>query len=421
MSRRIVIVGGGASGTLVATHLAQQATQALDVLIVEPRPRLGEGVAYSTTDDQHLLNVPASGMSALLDDSQHFARWASVDGDAFVPRRKYADYLRQTLASSVGGNSRVALRHVQLPAQHVSVSPLVVTAGDTDLQADAIVIALGNAAPTCPDWVNRLDASRVVRDPWQLGALDQIADGARVLCIGTGLTFVDVAVTLAGRGCRVTATSRHRLLPTVHAPASAANSNADASNSTADALPHSFSTPGDVARWVRNQPDWRAAFAALRPETQRIWRGFGDGGQRQFLRHARRYWDVHRHRMAPEVARLLDDHIARGNVRIQPESAHDLAQSPEFDVVVLCTGPDDTLALTCPPLSSLLAVGQARSGPHAMGIDTDADTGQLLSASGEPVPGVYAIGPMRRGTLWESTAIPEIRSEARRLAALLLV
>ncbi len=255
MSRRIVIVGGGASGTLVATHLAQQATQALHVLIVEPRPRLGEGVAYSTTDDQHLLNVPASGMSALLDDSQHFARWASVDGDAFVPRRKYADYLRQTLASSVGGNSRVALRHVQLPAQHVSVSPLVVTAGDTDLQADAIVIALGNAAPTCPDWVNRLDASRVVRDPWQLGALDQIADGARVLCIGTGLTFVDVAVTLAGRGCRVTATSRHRLLPTVHAPADAANSTASAANSTADALPHSFSTPGDVARWVCNQPD----------------------------------------------------------------------------------------------------------------------------------------------------------------------
>jgi uncharacterized NAD(P)/FAD-binding protein YdhS len=56
-----------------------------------------------------------------------------------------------------------------------------------------------------------------------------------------------------------------------------------------------------------------------------------------------------------------------------------------------------------------------------MGVDTDADTGQLLTATGALASRIYAIGTLRRGTLWESTAIPEIRSEARRLAALLVV
>jgi len=410
MSRRIIILGGGAAGTLVATHLARQAAHNIKIDIVEPRPRLGEGVAYSTTEEQHLLNVPAVGMSAFADDASHFTRWAHVNDDSFVPRREYATYLREVLTAQVDANPRVTLRHIRHPARRITTSPLGVTTDAVEVVGDALVIALGNSAPTCPDWVHALDASRVVCDPWETGALERIPHGARVLCIGTGLTFVDVAITLAARACTVTATSRHGLLPTVHAPIGPLPS-----------IPSAFSKPVEVARWLREQPDWRAAFTALRPETQRIWRSLGDAKQRQFLRHARRHWDVHRHRMAPEVARLLDDHIARGSVRIRRGSAQDLAESHEFDFVVLCTGPDDTAALSRPPLSSLVAVGQARPGPHGLGVDTDADTGQLLSSSGELVPGTYAIGPLRRGTLWESTAIPEIRSEARRLAALLVV
>ena len=100
--------------------------------------------------------------------------------------------------------------------------------------------------------------------------------------------------------------------------------------------------------------------------------------------------------------------------------AQRLATSDDFDYVILCTGPDDARSITQPPLDSLVARGLARRGPHGMGIDTDPDTGQLISAAGTLVPDIYTLGPLRRGTLWESTAIPEIRSEARRLAALLL-
>ncbi|NDF72019.1 MAG: hypothetical protein EB138_03460 [Actinobacteria bacterium] len=196
MTRRIIIVGGGAAGTLIAISLAQLTTNATEIVIFEPRARLGEGVAYSTNDDRHLLNVPAAGMSALVDDVRHFARWSNVDGDSFVPRRTYARYLRETLESQIQANPHVSLRHVQQPARRITTSPLSVTAGEEDVQGDGVVIALGNSSPTCPDWVNVLDRSRVVRDPWEPDALERIPRGAHVLCIGTGLTFVDVAITL---------------------------------------------------------------------------------------------------------------------------------------------------------------------------------------------------------------------------------
>ncbi len=94
---RIVIVGGGASGALVATQLARRATAPLDVTIVEPRPRLARGLAYSTEDPRHLVNVPARGMSALPDVADHFTRWARCPGVAFATRERYGDYLEAVM------------------------------------------------------------------------------------------------------------------------------------------------------------------------------------------------------------------------------------------------------------------------------------------------------------------------------------
>ena len=40
----------------------------------------------------------------------------------------------------------------------------------------------------------------------------------------------------------------------------------------------------------------------------------------------------------------------------------------------------------------------------------------MLDPSGGVVPRVYAVGPPRKGTLYESTAIPEIRAQAAAVA-----
>ena len=419
MTRRIVIVGGGAAGTLVAIQLAHQADHEVAVSVIEPRPRLGEGIAYSTRDESHLLNVPAIGMSAHPDDADHFVRWAGCSDDSFVSRQRYAEYLCNELEQRLRENRKVSLRHVRQPATAISSSPACVDVGNERIEGDAIVVALGNAAPTRPDWLSTIHASRVVDDPWAHGALDRVKEGSNVLCIGTGLTFVDVALSLTRRSCTVTATSRHGLLPQVHMPTDdVANVRAPRTGTTPSE--NDVASPLAVLRWIRAQTDWRSALNVLRPDTQRIWRNFDEQNQRRFLRHARRHWDIHRHRMAPAVAESLQRSIANGTVVLVRGDAQRLATSDDFDYVILCTGPDDARSITQPPLDSLVARGLARRGPHGMGIDTDPDTGQLVSASGTLVPDIYTLGPLRRGTLWESTAIPEIRSEARRLAALLL-
>ena len=410
MARHIVIVGGGAAGALTAIHLARQAGSQTRISIVEPRARLAEGVAYGTRDDSHLLNVPAAGMSAFDDVPGDFAAWSGAAADDFLPRHRYAEYLRHVLTASTTSRPHVVFEHHRARVGIVDVAPLRVVAEDgTTLTPDAVVLALGNAPPVQPEWVQHVSTMPVIVDPWVDGVLDTIETGTRVLCVGTGLTFVDVALSLARRDIHVTGVSRHGLLPTVHS-----------SIGSIPALPDEFTSVVDVSRWIRSQHDWRAAFAALRPATQRLWRTLDTRQQSQFLRHARRYWDVHRHRMSASVAEQFDQHRRGGHIVVMRGDAKTFADTGSFDTIILCTGPDDSTWLTAAPLAALAAAGVVAAGPHGMGIAADADTRQVCDQQGRLIDGLFAVGPLRRGSLWESTAIPEIRSEAQRLAALLL-
>lgn len=410
MTRRLIIVGGGAGGVLVALHVVRASRQPTTLTIIEPQQRLAEGVAYSTQDDTHLLNVPAEGMSAYSDDPQHFTAWAECAPDAFVARHRYATYLRSELAAAVAASHTVHMQHVCDTAIAISHNPLRVTVSNgTVIDGDALILALGNAPPTPPDWVHNFAATRVVSDPWAPQALHAIGAGHQVLCIGTGLTFVDIALSLARRGVRVTGVSRHGLLPMAHA-----------SFGALPVLPASFATPLAVLHWIRTQADWRAALGALRPATQHIWQGFTPRQQAQFLRLARRYWDVHRHRMSAEVAHEFAHMQATGTLVVRRGDGRQLAESGTYDAVVLCTGPDDAALLATQPLRAMVDAGVICPGPHGMGVNTDAASGQLKNAAGSLVAGLFAIGPLRRGTLWESTAVPEIRSQAQQLATLLV-
>lgn len=83
--------------------------------------------------------------------------------------------------------------------------------------------------------------------------------------------------------------------------------------------------------------------------------------------------------------------------------------------VLNCTGTCSGVSTRADPLvMNLLESGLARPGPLDLGFATD-DAGRVQPASGTATA-VWAIGPLRRGELWESTAIPEIRSQAAELA-----
>ena len=417
----VAIVGAGASGTLTAVELVRVAChrgRALHVILVDDAEP-GLGVAYATTDEQHRLNVPAARMSALADDPGHFLRWAAADGldvrpDDFVPRMEYGRYLQELLADAQDR----ATGDVELTVVHATATGLldrcVVLDGARTVPVDATVLALGNPPPVIPDAF--ASHPGLIRDPWAPGALDDLDDAGRVLLIGTGLTMVDVALTLADRApdTELVAVSRRGLLPRAHAArpvAPLAPVVAPADDLTLDAAVDAVREA--IAADPRN---WRAVVDGLRPVTQELWGSFSLRDRKRFLDGPARQWEVHRHRMAPQVAARIEGLQAEGRLRI---AAGRPGHLPHCDRAIACTGPDlDVRRSGNPLLQDLLDTGRGRPDPLALGLDTGPE-GELVDAVGRPAPKTLVVGPLRRGALYETTAIPEIRCQAARVADLL--
>src|SRR4051794_36097307 len=231
----VAVIGAGASGTLTAAHLAEAAARtgtAVDVLLLDPQPP-GTGLAYSTTDLRHRLNVPAKGMSAWPDDRGHFVRWLRrhVSGDfpegGFAPRLHYAQYLAGVLDAAASRSAGVRVRHVARrvtdvdPARHPLDRRLRLTLDDgTSRAADAVVLATGYGAPGVGWAPTELRGCRqVVADPWRAGGggLRRVRPGDDVVLVGAGLTAVDMAQRWGREGVRVHVVSRHGRLPLPHA------------------------------------------------------------------------------------------------------------------------------------------------------------------------------------------------------------
>jgi len=168
--------------------------------------------------------------------------------------------------------------------------------------------------------------------------------------------------------------------------------------------------------------------------TQDIWQSLPIEEQRRFLRHARAYWEVHRHRIAPEIADVLADLVRDHQVRICAGRVTGYAEKKAFaevtfrerhtgrqhllrvDRVINCTGSEnDCRRIDDPFIRSLLSQGYARPDPLFLGLDVN-DDGALISADGKISESLFALGPARRGHLWETTAVPEIRVQALNLA-----
>ena len=82
-ANKIAVVGGGASGVITAINLVRAMHHQAEIIIIERRSNLGRGLAYSTSDPSHLLNVRVENMSAFPDDHEHFLCWLKLNGPAF--------------------------------------------------------------------------------------------------------------------------------------------------------------------------------------------------------------------------------------------------------------------------------------------------------------------------------------------------
>jgi len=423
----VAIVGGGFSGTILAVQLARRGIRSV---LIDGSGRAGHGVAYSTTEPAHLLNVRAEGMSALADDPGHFAaRFEQAGGDAkgFAQRRFFGAYLKDLLAEAVA-SGLVELEHrPAIAAEPQEQGWTVQLDGGADLHAAVLALANGNQEP---EPLRGLAATgpRYLNNPWGAAAQAAVAELARTggsaMLIGTGLTMVDLALSLdaAGHHGRVVALSRRGQVPRAHAEF-------QASPVTSEELPKRLRP---LLRWLRQRSadaGWRAAIDALRPYSHAIWKGFDAAEQRSFLRHARAWWDVHRHRIAPQVAetiaRMIAEHrleVVAGRIvaaKAQGESVEvefrrrgeDRTSQERFDYAFNCTGPLGTIARTRDPLlRGLLARGLIKPDHLGIGLAVDADS---------RVPGaqaLWALGPLTKGAFWEIVAVPDIRAQAAAVA-----
>lgn len=435
----VAIIGGGAAGLLAAIHLLRASEGRIRLCVVEPRALLGEGAAYSTRDPAHLLNVPAGGMSAFGDDPDHFVRHLqasgatpAIDGDAvarrYVPRLEYGNYLRATL----GGQVALGSVHVRDAAVDVTGSaPHSIRLGSGRiLHADAVVMATGNLPRSLAATRSCTNAAAII-NAWDYEAIATIPADADVCIIGAGLSMADAAVSLAGqrhRG-RITVLSRHGLMPLAHAASRGPAADVDGLLALG-VRERMRAIRASAKSGMGDGAPWQWTMDGLRPHGQRFWRSLDDDEQRRFLRHVQRYWDIHRHRIAPEVAigidalrqsRQLTVHAGRVAAIDSGPTGFDGAWRPRgiattkhmrVQRVIACAGIETRLQyMPSPLLAALAARGTITPDPHELGLAVD-DAGALVSAAGIPQPHLLAIGSARIGHDWEATAIPELRAQA---------
>ena len=420
----VAIVGGGFSGTILAAQLARRGIASV---LIDGSGRVGRGVAYSTTEAAHLLNVRAEGMSAWAGEPDHFVkRFEAEGGDrrGFAQRRLFGRYIGEILDQALaGGNTEVV---------HATTTRAIRNHGwriemddGSALDAQALVLAIGNQEPEPLSAFSGV-RQRFIGNPWgeeaRAAVADLVSSGDTALLVGTGLTMVDLVLSLdaAGHRGRTVALSRRGLIPRSHA-------DFDPAPVDQEQLPEGLRP---LFRWLRRRSadvGWRAAIDSLRPYSHALWQSLDGEQQRRFLRHARPWWDVHRHRIAPEVAAIVARMIGEGRLEVVAgriigarETREGLevdyrrrgSSSPQSMTVAYafnCTGPLHSIARTRDPLlRSLLDAGQVRSDHLGIGLDVD----ESCRAGTK----LWALGPLTKGRYWEIIAVPDIREQAAAVA-----
>jgi len=415
--KRVVIVGGGATAVIATRQLL--VTRPVDVRIVE-KDDIGPGLAYRTTHALHTLNNFAGRLSAVPGDPDHLLRWCArrgvpADPQSFLPRKLYGAYLAETLTDIdvPAGSSLTLSQGWVTDVVQTDDGQGVVTDDGQRIEADVVVLALGNPPPRRRPDLETL-RERYVADPWAPGLDEHAAEAEAVLLIGTGLTMVDVAASLHDDHPQLTftAVSRSLLVPQRHRrntlhPHDAFHPGTASLDELVAAVDGRIAEVADVGG------DWRDVVDAVRGYANELWQGFSAEDQQRFATGLSRRWDTHRHRMAPEMAGYIDGMRASGALELAPADSVD---PTTYDLVVNCSGPAPVQSPGWNPLvDRLLARGVLTAHPLGLGLDLD-DAGQPRGADGVAREGIHVLGAARKGFEWEVTAIPDLRAQAVSLA-----
>lgn len=457
----VLIIGGGLSGSLLAMQLLRLPGQRR-ILIVEPRAELGRGEAYSATELGHTLNGNAARMGVEPDNPDDLTQWLAehlAEGgwpqaheqqlpvaELFPPRGLFGLYVQQRLEQArqlgAGYGSSVGHWHGEAIDLQAAEQGMTLTLDNhAKVHGRVVVLATGMYAAARTPQLRTEALGGAALDPWGIEAMRRLDPQSRVVIVGSGLTMVDALESLQQAGHRgpIQVISRHGLWPHVRRqPPSWPDFLAE---------DHSIRSPLQLLRSLRQQCrqamaagiDWQAPLDTVRAHIGRLWSQASDRQRRQFVRHVRPWWESHHHRSPPQGAALLERLVSEGRLTIQAatllgvESAageplqvrirrRGAAQSEVIDADAWINSSGiqyDWRRVDRPLPRQLLARGLVRPGPLALGIDADPG-GAVRDADGQVSTCLFAMGPPLRGLWWESTAVPDVASQAKALAARLV-
>jgi uncharacterized NAD(P)/FAD-binding protein YdhS len=446
----IAIIGGGFSGAAVALNLLRSLPPGrARITIIEPRPLLGGGVAYSSVDPAHRLNVPASRMLVLVEEPGAFEAWFKAsalrddpeamlaDGRIYPRRQAFGRYVNALLTQA--GAARPEFAHLQEQVLGIARhdAGFRITAERRVLDADIVVLAVSHPPPAVPGPLRAIAGrANFIANPWPDAALAGVAADARVLIIGTALSTADVIASLQAQGHegKILAVSRRGLVSRLRAMVQTEPFGDFSSAPAATALTLLRRVRRAVAAAEASGSSWGAVMDALRVQGLTVWSALNAEEQSRFLRHLRPFWDVHRYQVAPQLAAITQAQCDAGRLAIRAARILEIRAQGDafevrlkfrgsepvwerFDTIINCTGPDHSrVTETNPALASLKAAGLITPDPHGLGVQTDL-AARAIDAGGAAQPRLFVSGPLARAAFGELMGLPQVSQHAALVAA----
>ena len=433
----ICVVGGGFSGVASAIACLTRIKTPFRLTIIDPTPVLGQGIAYGSHQALHLLNARTRDLSVRADQPGDFLNWAFGQLDqgenhadlhealahTFLPRQLFGEYVRQRLREAIERRPDVEFTLILGTA-----NACVAEHGHYRVISDEFEPIIANVVILATAYGPLRSPNSGALSPFQTLVGDRIAKAGSMALIGSGLTMVDMLLAARRDGFRGDAIviSRRGQLPRAHAPRGVVPQSVSLPRfRRVSMLSVSIRIACELAQQAGTP--WQALVNGLRPRLQQIWQELAIEEQARFLRHLRPLWDAHRHRLPIELHGQLMKEFNEGSAVLIRGSVIEVARKDErFRLTVVKRGSsrpeviDTDLAFDCsgfrpdldqPLIRNLFTQNLAFADAHRLGIVVER-TGQVIGKNGKPSRGLFAIGPLCQGTLWEITAVPEIVSQA---------
>ena len=435
MINTIAIVGGGISGTLTVLNCIKQSKSQLKIIWFDAKNQFCKGLAYSTSEEQHLLNVRANNMSVFVDEPNHFTNWLKqyhpqYTANDFVPRKLFGDYVQYSFDILKNTNSLVSILQIA-----EEVTNITKTNNGFELKAsltyhaEKLVLAFGNFLPAHPRSISQefINSENYFQNAFQSNLTQQAKSKKHITVIGSGLTMIDILMSIHHHlyTGKITIISPHAYIPQAHNDNPLPSVKPFIEEHKTYCLLELFSLVNQQlkkAKTVGLNP--HSVIDVMRPHLQFIWMNFTLNEKQQFLRHLRHKWGVARHRAPNENMAIFKQLQSLHSINIIKGRITDIKTignnfeifysnpnqpSIKTELVINCTGPESNYL----QITSLLVQNLIKS---RFFVSDSINYGIKADKNGEIVPDVYTIGPPLKGILWESTAVPEIRLQAKELA-----